>query len=159
LTSPRNKPPTGLRTQKFHNISPPKLAEVSKQEVSIYEMSAVKELVEKKFEECVKMIETKLSIRKDTEENLQVALQEHLNCDQQEFSILCTVELLLSEGKIEEALRLIRWRKKLLKVAQMNGWDVATELARKTLFKLDVSTNDLIEVNLRLSLTEQEEDY
>lgn len=159
LTSPRSKPPTGLRSQKSHVISPPKQPEAPKQEVSLYDSSVIRELIDKKYEECVKMIETKFNIRKNTEENLQIALQEHLNCDQQEFSILCTVELLLSEGKIEEASRLIRWRKKILKVAKMNGWDIATELARQTLFKLDVTTNDLIEVNLRLPLAEQEEDY
>lgn len=156
LTSPRNKPPTGLRSQKSNLVSPPKQSDQQRQELSSYNTSMIKDLIDKKFEECVKMIESKFTIRENTEENLKIVLQEHSGCDQQEFSILCTIELLLSEGKTEEALRLIRWRKKILKVANSNGWNVASYLAKHTLFKLDISSNDLIEANLKIMAEDEE---
>ena len=155
LPSPRHKPPAGpMRSQRSFVFSPPKQAQVEHQKSEGFAQVTSKEiqdLIDKKYEECVKLIDERLSIRKLTEENMQIALQGHYSCDQQEFSILSTVEFLLSEGKTDEALRVIRWRKKILKVGALNGWDAAREVARRTIYKLDVTVDDVIEANFMLN--------
>ena len=65
----------------------------------------------------------------------------------EELGLLSSVEFLLTENRIADALRAVRWRKKLLKVAALNGWEVAHTVARNTLSKLDVDERDLINVS------------
>ena len=149
LMSPRNKVsafPTPRRgTLK---ISPAKKFDFPDSSPDTIE--TLKELIEKRHSECVKLIETRLSERREIEERLELGFQKHQSCDQQEFSILSTIEFLLSENKFDEALKVIRWRKKILKVSAMNGWDVAQETANRTWNKLDVDPVDIMEANLKI---------
>jgi RNase H-fold protein (predicted Holliday junction resolvase) len=153
LPSPRHKPPSGpLRNQRAFTVTPSKPDAMKNEGISLTTAKEIQELVDRKFEECMKVIEDRFNTRNVTENNLNLALQPHFSCDQQEFSVLATVEFLVSEGKSDEALKVIRWRKKILKIAALSGWDVARELARRTVFKLDVTVEDIVEVNCALNL-------
>ena len=66
-----------------------------------------------------------------------------------ELGLLSSVEFLLTENRVEDALKAVRWRKKLLKVAALNGWEVAHAVAKNTLSKLDIDERDLINVSAR----------
>lgn len=83
------------------------------------------------------------------DERLEEIFKEHRSCDQQEFAVLNTIETLMAENDLTQALRLIRWRKKVLKVAALSGWETARMVARRTVHNLEVTARDLIEENLR----------
>lgn len=157
LMSPRNKPPLLITPRRgaAKTLSPVKKSENLRFEYSDSNenISALKELIEKRHEECLKLIENKLNNRKSTEENLEIVFAKHHSCDQQEFALLNTIEFLLSENNLEEALKVIRWRKKVLKISALNGWDVAEEVSKRTWEKLDISVTDIIEANLKLTDT------
>jgi pyruvate-formate lyase len=53
-----------------------------------------------------------------------------------EESILMGIEFLLNENKIHEALELIKWRKKILKLAEICGWTIANKISNRTIKKL-----------------------
>jgi len=59
-----------------------------------------------------------------------------------------TLQFLIEDNKINDAVRLIKWRKQILKAAQLNGWQVANMLAKKTVRKMQVDTDDFIQTNL-----------
>jgi hypothetical protein len=63
-------------------------------------------------------------------------IDDETNYDDKEYNILIGIEILLSENKIVEALNLIKWRKKILKLAQISGWNIASLISEKTLHKL-----------------------
>jgi hypothetical protein len=65
-----------------------------------------------------------------------------------EFKTLTAIEFLISENKILEAIKLIKWRKKIIKLAHLNGWDVAKIIAKNTIDKLDITATDIIISNL-----------
>ena len=160
LVSPRSKPPAfpSARHKTIKPsvvISPPKRSETMKPEYpeSRENLIIIKELIEQKHLECIKLIESKFTNRKNTEEKIDAVFKEHHTCDQQEYALLNTIDYLLSEDDLEEALRVIRWRKKILKISSMNGWEVAQEIAKKTINKLDVTAADIMEANLKTFMT------
>lgn len=67
----------------------------------------------------------------DAEDDRQNPLDE-------EFKVLTLIELLLSENKVVEAMKVIKWRKKIIRIANMNGWDVARIVATNTFKKLGI---------------------
>ena len=69
---------------------------------------SLKDLIEKRHSECLKLIDTRLASHKETQDKLELVFKEHHSCDQQEFALLSTVEFLLTEDKLEEALKVIR---------------------------------------------------
>lgn len=81
--------------------------------------------------------------------NLEGELKRHENCDLKEVPILSFMELMLVENQTQEAIRLVKWRKSILHVAAMCGWRVASDVAERTLKKLCVSDEDIIQANLR----------
>ena len=83
------------------------------------------------------------------DQRLETIFKEHSSCDQQEFAVLNTIETLMDDNDLVQALRLIRWRKKVLKVAALSGWETARMVARRTVQSLEVTARDLIEENLR----------
>lgn len=117
------------------------------------QISNLQNLVELKHQECVGLIEkslkSKLEKHQDNDYKLEEVFKEHNSCDHQEFAILSSMEYLLTENKAEDALRLLRWRKKILKLANMNGWEIAEDVARRTLQKLEVTSSDIIDSNFR----------
>lgn len=119
-------------------------------------VSELKHLIEARHKECIDLISSTLnnevSRKSDNDYKLDEIFKSHSSCDQQEFAILSSLEYWLQENKIEEALRLIIWRKKILKIAKMNGWAVAREIAKRTLNTLCVTSMDLIEGNMRVVL-------
>jgi hypothetical protein len=119
-------------------------------------VSELKHLIEARHKECIDLISSTLnnevSRKSDNDYKLDEIFKSHSSCDQQEFAILSSLEYWLQENKIEEALRLIIWRKKILKIAKMNGWAVAREIAKRTLSTLCVTSMDLIEGNMRVVL-------
>ena len=77
--------------------------------------------------------------------------QKGIDKNSHEIAILMGVEILLGENKVEEGLKLVRWRKKILKLMEVCGWDVATEISRKTMKKLEVGVDDIISATLEMS--------
>jgi len=59
-----------------------------------------------------------------------------LGNSEDEMKILIVLEYYLSNNRLVDAMRLIKWRKKIIKLAQMNGWDVASIIAERTINKL-----------------------
>ena len=53
-----------------------------------------------------------------------------------ELKILTAIEFLISENKILEAMKLIKWKKKIIRLAHLNGWDVAKIIAKNTMKNL-----------------------
>lgn len=119
-------------------------------------VSELKHLIETRHKECIDLISAslnnELSRKSDNDYKLDEIFKSHSSCDQQEFAVLSSLEYWLQENKIEEALRLVTWRKKILKIAKMNGWPVAREIAKRTLSTLYVTSMDLIEGNMRVVL-------
>ncbi|OMJ95660.1 hypothetical protein SteCoe_907 [Stentor coeruleus] len=158
LVSPRNKPPA-FPTPRRSALKPsqPKRSDTMKDpidlnpEVSMSSFNDLKQLIERRHLECVQLIENKISARKDTHDSLEIVFKSHSSCDEQEFSLLSTVEYLLSEDKFDEALKVIRWRKKVLKIAAMDGWEVAQELGKMTFHKLEIDSYDLIKATLKVN--------
>lgn len=70
------------------------------------------------------------------DETLHLMFKKENEFEKIEGSILIGIELLLSENKINEALALIKWRKKVLKLAEICGWNVANKICDKTIKKL-----------------------
>ena len=66
--------------------------------------------------------------------------EEPQNLLDEEFKVLTLIELLLAESKVLEAMKVIKWRKKIIRIANMNGWDVARIVATNTIKKLGNST-------------------
>ena len=62
--------------------------------------------------------------------------EEPQNLLDEEFKVLTLIELLLAENKVLEASKVIKWRKKIIRIANMNGWDVARIVATNTIKKL-----------------------
>jgi len=60
--------------------------------------------------------------------------------------------MLLGENRIEETLKLVRWRKKIIKLMEVCGWEVANEISRQTMKKLDVEVDDVIRANLEMAM-------
>lgn len=157
LISPRSKPPAfpTPRRQPL-KASPPKRSEVFKesldmhQELSINSINDLKQLIERRHYECVQLIETRISSRKDTQESLEIVFKNHSSCDEQEFSLFSTIEFLLTEDKLEEALKVIRWRKKILKIAALNGWETAQELGKMTFHRLEINSSDIIKASMKV---------
>ena len=46
---------------------------------------------------------------------------QNTSCDRQEMAVLNALEFKLAEDDVDEALKLLRWRKRILKIAAMNG--------------------------------------
>lgn len=70
------------------------------------------------------------------DETIHLMLKKENEFEKIEGSILIGIELLLSENKINEALSLIKWRKKVLKLAELCGWSIANKISDKTIKKL-----------------------
>jgi hypothetical protein len=153
LISPRHKQTTlpSTRNKNLKIISPLKRSEAFKPPTFETNdmINNIKELIEKKHLECVKLIESRLNAHKETQDKLELVFKEHQSCDHQEFALLSTIEFLITENKTEEALKVIKWRKKILKISAMNGWKIAQEVSKRTLSKLDVTSSDIIEANLK----------
>ena len=98
-------------------------------------------------------LNNELSHKTENNYKLDEVFKSHTSCDQQEFAILSSLEYWLNENRIDEALRLVTWRKKILKIAKMNGWSVAREIGKRTLNTLCITSRDLIEGNMRVVLS------
>jgi hypothetical protein len=55
---------------------------------------------------------------------------------------------MITEGKTQEALKFLRWRKQILKISELNGWEIANAIAKITNHKLQVHPQDIIQVIL-----------
>lgn len=69
-----------------------------------------------------------------------------------ENAILNAAEMLISQNKIEESLKLIRWRKNILKLINICGLEVGNEIAKRTLKKMNVDIDDIILANLEIAV-------
>lgn len=81
--------------------------------------------------------------------------QKKLSNSSNELSILMGIEMFLGENKIEESLKLVRWRKKILKLMEVCGWEVANEISHKTMKKLEVDIEDIIQANLEVAIKDE----
>jgi len=81
-----------------------------------------------------------------------ISEQKGVDKNSTEVGILMGVEMLLGENRIEETLKLVRWRKKIIKLMEVCGWEVANEISRQTMKKLDVEVDDVIRANLEMAM-------
>lgn len=68
--------------------------------------------------------------------------------DFNELSFLSALQFHLSNGNEMEANRLISWRKKILQLSAIVGWDIAMVVAKNTQHRLTVETSDILSTNL-----------
>ena len=55
---------------------------------------------------------------------------------------------MISNNNAIQSLKLIKWRKKIIEIANNNGWIVAKIIAANTMKKFEINENDIIEANL-----------
>ena len=110
-------------------------------------------LIEEKYNNCLEII-TSTIFPKEFNGNHEENLTEYLTetADLQELQILNRLEYLISHKKCIEALKVLRWRKKICKIALMDGWEIADVISKKTVNELSVSSSHLIEANLNTFL-------
>ena len=60
---------------------------------------------------------------------------------------LGSVEWALECGDVQTAKKLVKWRKSLLQVGRITGWEVALALGCKTFAKGEITAADIIEAN------------
>ncbi|EAR83213.2 hypothetical protein TTHERM_01002780 (macronuclear) [Tetrahymena thermophila SB210] len=65
-----------------------------------------------------------------------------------EFELLCQIEFYLKESNILDSLKLIRWRKKLIQLQDLVGYEVTNLLLEKTKHKKEFSLQDLLFANV-----------
>ncbi len=70
----------------------------------------------------------------------------HVMCDRQESVVLTTIKHLLLKGKVDEARKLIVWRKEVIDLAEQSGWELAAQVAKRTGKKMTVEAVDVIKV-------------
>lgn len=73
-----------------------------------------------------------------------------------ENAILNAVEILIGQNKIEEALKLVRWRKNILRIINICGWEVGNEISKRTLKKMNVDIDDIILANLEIAIGDED---
>ena len=71
----------------------------------------------------------------------------HTGCDEQELGVLASIENFIKNNQVNMALKLVSWRKQIIKLAQLNGWEVANILAKKTIKTLEITHYDIIQVH------------
>ena len=114
-------------------------------------LNKLRDYIDSKFKQCMDAIAGAATTSKlqGTDMRLQDVFKEHVSCDQQEFAVLNAVETLLTENELPKALKLLRWRKKVLKIAGISGWETARLIAKKTVETMEITGRDLIEENLK----------
>ncbi|KAL4427066.1 hypothetical protein ABPG74_021173 [Tetrahymena malaccensis] len=65
-----------------------------------------------------------------------------------EFELLCQIEFYLKESNILDSLKLIRWRKKLIQIQDLVGYEVTNLLLEKTKHKKEFNMQDLLFANV-----------
>lgn len=50
----------------------------------------------------------------------------------------------------------MRWRKKVLKLAELTGWEVANEIGRQTASTLEINVEDILMANLNFLYMNQQ---
>ena len=68
--------------------------------------------------------------------------------DFNEISFLNALQLHLINNETEKVNKLIEWRKKILQISVLAGWDVARTVAKNTQHKLEIETQDILISNL-----------
>lgn len=58
-----------------------------------------------------------------------------------------SLEWALESGDIETAKKLTKWRKSLLQVGRITGWEVALAIGARTYKKQEITPVDIIEAN------------
>ena len=114
-----------------------------------YEFSALTEKINEKFTEVQDKISKAVFPAADSSQNslpLSDALQG--GADTAESQILDRLEYLLQQRNSLEALKIVRWRKKICKIAILDGWELADHISRASVSSLKVTTNDVIQANL-----------
>jgi hypothetical protein len=154
-----------MRKFTFNNesrLAPPKMLEFSdiksptsnpdhifEDQLNSSEYEDLRKIIEEKYSSCIDIISNTIfpqDVNQDHEQNLEDYLTE--TSDLQEIQILNKLEHLITHQKSLEALKLVRWRKKICKIAIMDGWEIADQISKKTVSDLTISSKHLIEANL-----------
>lgn len=69
---------------------------------------------------------------------------------------LSSVEWALETGDVEAAKKLVKWRKSILQIGRIAGWQTALLVGCRTFKKAEVSTEDIIEANYEILLRSSE---
>jgi hypothetical protein len=117
--------------------------------ISEADYSKLTGLINEKFSRCQEAISKMLFPSQDWWKH-SLPLAEYLNvpADTAEELVLDRLEYLLSQRNSIEALKLIRWRKKICKIALLDGWELADQISHSSISSLKVSSNDIIQANL-----------
>lgn len=68
--------------------------------------------------------------------------------DVMELQILDRLEYLISRKQVLDAVGIVRWRKKICKIAMMNGWEVAEEVSKASIGDMKITKDRFIHANL-----------
>lgn len=128
--------------------NPIRLPSVEKLKITEYEK--ILSLIERNHKSTIKLINETI-FPKDPEFNNKVKLEEYFNsaADLHEEKVLNRLKFLLKNRNSLEALKLVRWRKKICKIAMMDGWEVADQISKATASNMIVNPDHMIQINLR----------
>lgn len=107
-------------------------------------------LIDEKFDKCLGMIKN-IIFKQDKHLDHSVPLKEYLegSADQSEFKVLERLEYLLGQRDVLEALSIVRWRKKICRIALLDGWEIADSISKVSVEGLKVTTDHIIQANLK----------
>lgn len=111
--------------------------------------SELQELINEKFDKCMKMIKEKINYEEQNFNHL-MPLKDYLveTADRSEEKVLERLEYLIKKRNVIEALNVARWRKKICRIALLDGWEIADKISKMTVDSLKVTTDHVIQANL-----------
>ena len=115
------------------------------------EYDALIKIIEEKHNACLDLINNTIFPQ---EREINNHLKDYLSgtADLQELQILNKLEHLITKRSAIEAGKLVRWRKKICKIAMLDGWEVADQVSIQTVSDLNISSDHLIQASLRAFL-------
>ncbi|OMJ83805.1 hypothetical protein SteCoe_15214 [Stentor coeruleus] len=145
--------PKHFKEPKIFNFSkssePPKKKTVSIDQASKTDYDNLVNYIDSKHNDLIDMIYNYQQNYTGNDKNNK-KLQECVTgtADTMEFQILDRLEHLISRKQVLDAVGIIRWRKKICKIAMMNGWEVAEEISKASIGDMKITKDRFIHANL-----------
>ena len=111
--------------------------------------TTLESFINDKFDKCMDLIQS-IILKQDRTLDHSVPLKDYLSgtADQNESKVLERLEYLLGQRDVLEALSIVRWRKKICRIAVLDGWEVADSISKASVEGLKVTTDHIIQANL-----------
>jgi len=106
------------------------------------------EVLKTQLDECKEKLDTILSnksVAKALKEKDQWLIPDK-NSDKQEANLLEELKTLIQNDQIDEAKKLIRWKKTILALAEYSGWELAGMIKKYTHSSMTIRATDIIKV-------------